>query len=229
MFSKRPGPVHSMLATHSASTSLQPMSPRSLAISPNLDALLEHEERVRGTSIQIVVAPHSQVLSSPVSPGNYNSGVRMDIVGGGLPPPPRGSRRPWSPRVPLESGHGIERTISPKNAIWFVQQQPPGIEQQPKQQEEEGVSSSRTNPYINPAPTLEVVGHVKETEERPSERPTSEPRPDSVVCPSSKTIVDLFSDTLPRNNTTAHKNRTHRHSRRLSKPREKTGEFPALC
>lgn len=213
-----------MLATNSSTS----RPTRSLAISPNLDALLEHEERVRGP-IQIPAPQRSQVLSPPVSPGNYNNGVRTSVVGRGLPPPPRGNRRPWSPRSTLGDGDGTEGFIGPTCAILFQQhEEGPEIEQQPKKQEGEGLPSSRTNPYINPAPTLEGVGHGKGREGRPSERPRSDSRPGSLLDKrfnNCRAIVDLFPDTIP------HKTLASRHPPHPNKPKrrhERKGECSGL-
>lgn len=233
-----------MLATNNASTSLQPMTARSLVISPNLDALLEHEERVRGSSIQIPSRNCSQVLSSPVSPGNYISGVSAS-VGRGLPPPPRGNRRPKSPRSPrpAANGHGTESSgctiptcqMDTDKIIQGQQQQEQQPEKIAQQPEKEGLPSSKTNPYINPAPTLDELGHEKEREGRPSSRRTASQRSQSRTVSllvdkrfnSCRTIVDLFSDNLPRA-TALHKNLAHTHPRRPNKLRKTTGQCPTF-
>ncbi|KAJ7492189.1 hypothetical protein FB451DRAFT_1388613 [Mycena latifolia] len=64
---------------------------RSLVISPNLDALLEHDERTRR-------AAHSVGAGSWSSGGSF--GELPGVAGAGLPPPPRRTRTPGSPMSP---------------------------------------------------------------------------------------------------------------------------------
>lgn len=63
----------------------------SLAISPDLNALLEHDERTRGSPHQLDSPPFHSLVSSTTFPV-------------GLPPPPRGNRKPASrPITPKKS------------------------------------------------------------------------------------------------------------------------------
>ncbi|KAL0951805.1 hypothetical protein HGRIS_008472 [Hohenbuehelia grisea] len=86
-WSSRPGSADGVGRSEAAET---PGSPRSLAISPNLDALLEHDERVRrsrshggggiaGPSMRLVAAE-----AAPASVVGHEPGIHI-----GLPPPPR--------------------------------------------------------------------------------------------------------------------------------------------
>ncbi|KAF7337630.1 hypothetical protein MSAN_02236300 [Mycena sanguinolenta] len=100
----------------------RPAPPRSLVISPNLDALLEHDERVRRAQSPVV---------SPVVP--Y-----------GLPPPPRRTRTPGSPQLfsPPPPPLPVPAQRSPVL--------PPGLGQD--DQRSNTPQSVDSNPYINPAP-----------------------------------------------------------------------------
>lgn len=130
---------------------MRPRSPRSLAISPNLDALLEHEELLGGVLPQ---ESHSQAQNNPVN----NVGVMHFPVA--LPPPPRGSRPPKKPR---SSRQGEEGSVSPtcSNFSWTYDsaQQPHSVERLGRTS-----ATSSTNPYINPAPTLGGFRHGKGVE-----------------------------------------------------------------
>ncbi|KAJ7651468.1 hypothetical protein DFH06DRAFT_1094466 [Mycena polygramma] len=99
----------------------------SLVISPNLDALLEHDERVRRATQQ-----SGGTWSSIDSPGSgYTSPTTQ-----GLPPPPRRTRTPGSPQIlfsplprsPIVAHEDHTRSSTPQ--------------------------SVDSNPYINPAPQL---------------------------------------------------------------------------
>ncbi|KAF8628266.1 hypothetical protein AX15_004035 [Amanita polypyramis BW_CC] len=105
---------------------------RSLVISPNLDALLEFEER------------HREAISAGTSPtalGDDLPSLGPDTPGS-LPPPPRGPR--GSKSLPVCKGE--------PSAMWRVTQNKhmPGTPLL-------SISSSESNPYINPAPTLEEL------------------------------------------------------------------------
>lgn len=150
-----------MLAETSATP--QPAPSRALVISSNLDALLEHEERVRGQA-----PPSPQVLLPPARPIRT---VRRSSYSVGLPPPPRGNKQPKSPKSP---GYDSQKVIRPNylhchslsrindNSQESLAVQQPGVN---LVMVEEAPSSSSTNPYINPAPTLVELGHGKELEE----------------------------------------------------------------
>ena len=117
--------------------------PRSLVISPNLDALLEHEERQRTTSLASMLSPiepMSPLDLLPVSPVLSQSMAPSAEFPIGLPPPPRRARGPKTLRSP--SG-----TLQEAQSMW-------DIENQENVRPSTG-SSSQSNPYINPAPTLE--------------------------------------------------------------------------
>jgi hypothetical protein len=107
---------------------LKGRKPRLLIISPNLDALVEHDEQTR---CQTADCSYTQLtpLSSPI----------------GLSPPPRRSRGPKPLLWPSET-----RTVE---TILENQEILPAIPISP-------ISSSTSNPYINPAPTLDEILHV---------------------------------------------------------------------
>ncbi|KAF9011042.1 hypothetical protein BDQ17DRAFT_1420483 [Cyathus striatus] len=113
-------------------------SPRALNISPNLEALLEHEDRIRQLTddagiIQVETASPSAEVE----------------VGEGLPPPPRKARmtrgvmKLGSPQYTSFSGldkfHDIRKTASLPSS--------PAMPTGP----------TTPNPYINPAPTLDDI------------------------------------------------------------------------
>ena len=127
-------------------------NPRSLIISPNLEALLEHEERLRGNiALSSPPPPYSSDVSSPTFPRHTSPG---------LPPPPRGPRKPrpltqgvanpgsTSIQIPSRSlpARGVDSDIAQttrSNIVTSSIGSPP--------------SSSTSNPYINPAPSMEDV------------------------------------------------------------------------
>ncbi|KAI3621973.1 hypothetical protein WG66_015909 [Moniliophthora roreri] len=107
---------------------------KSLIISPNLDALLEHEERVRSARIGWSPgSPWSEGSGSPHSSMSLDSGMPQLKP---LSPPPR--RRP---RTSQESRHSSSRSVSPHFSSEIVNQ---------------------PNPYINPAPTIQELTWVQD-------------------------------------------------------------------
>jgi len=104
--------------------------PRSLIISPNLDALVEHDERTR---CQTADCSYTQLtpLSSPT----------------GLSPPPRHTRGPKPLLLASET-----RTVEALENQEIL----PAVPISPVA----SISSSTSNPYINPAPTLDEILHV---------------------------------------------------------------------
>lgn len=95
---------------------------RSLIISPNLDALLEHDERTRCQTAGYFFPQTPELYTQP-SP--HSSSI-------GLSPPPR---RPRGLKAQGQENQEILAPISPVNL-------------------------STSNPYINPAPTLDEVFHI---------------------------------------------------------------------
>ncbi|KAF8167456.1 hypothetical protein B0H34DRAFT_681916 [Crassisporium funariophilum] len=104
---------------------------RSLIISPNLDALLEHEERTRVQYASATEPTTPESCRQPFLPQSTSPSAEFPI---GLPPPPRNSRGPKLPRSPTG-------TLLPPTPASPAQSR----------------SSSTSNPYINPAPTLAEV------------------------------------------------------------------------
>lgn len=118
--------------------------PLSLIISPNLDALLEHEERKRQRQ-----SSGTPLLTEPRTPDSSQGKEAAAIttmgpsveIPKGLPPPPRRGKGPKSPVTPI--------VLEP--VAW-------GTQNAELAEEKEGERpSSRSNPYINRAPTLEEV------------------------------------------------------------------------
>ncbi|PPQ76994.1 hypothetical protein CVT25_014811 [Psilocybe cyanescens] len=112
------------------------VAPRSLVISPNLDALLEHEERKRAQN------SNNASGAEPGTPESFQQLVSPQQSGPageypGLPPPPRRVKGPKSPLSPMTGPPpwGAEERIETTTTA----------------------SSSLSNPYINPAPTLDEV------------------------------------------------------------------------
>ena len=119
--------------------------PRSLMISPNLDALLEHEERKRAALLE----------SEPRTPETCSQSQSPEQSGlpSGLPPPPRrlrGSRVPTSPLAETAQRRASMGAIAVES------------------------SSSMSNPYINPAPTLEEVLQLDGSKEAAQPRSPSQ-------------------------------------------------------
>lgn len=113
---------------------------RSLAISHNLDALLEHEERTRAPLSFMV----SDTTASALSPQSVSPSEEHLV---GLPPPPR------HPRVKLPRRTcAVKDLILPEDTELQVPSTP--VNPKPRSTFDQPRSSSISNPYINPAPTL---------------------------------------------------------------------------
>jgi len=106
----------------------------SLAISPDLNALLEHDERTRG--------PHQPDASSPHFWQSPRSGSSNSTFPIGLPPPPRGNRKAVSrPATPKES-----ESIGTRSKLWSEATEP--------LPDPSDSSPLLTNPFINAPPQL---------------------------------------------------------------------------
>jgi hypothetical protein len=106
----------------------------SLAISPDLNALLEHDERTRG--------PHQPDASSPHFWQSPHSGSSNSTFPVGLPPPPRGNRKAVSrPATPKEP-----ESIGTRSKLWSEATEP--------LPESSDSSPLLTNPFINAPPQL---------------------------------------------------------------------------
>lgn len=106
----------------------------SLAISPDLNALLEHDERTRG--------PHYPDASSPHFWQSPHLGSSNPTFPVGLPPPPRGNRKAVSrPATPKES-----ESISTRSKLWSEATEP--------LPDPSDSSPLLTNPFINAPPQL---------------------------------------------------------------------------
>lgn len=141
----------------STAGTVEPASTHRLAISPNLDALLEHEERTRTQSPSTV-----QVLLQAAGPAIHLGSANYPV---GLPPPPRGHKQSISSRCfRPESGNPISTMFTPANSSWITTNNEGEQPRVASLVTEETSSSSKTNPYINPAPTLRELGHGRELE-----------------------------------------------------------------
>ncbi|EDR15868.1 uncharacterized protein LACBIDRAFT_291737 [Laccaria bicolor S238N-H82] len=134
-------------------------NPRSLVISSNLEALLEHEERLRGNI----------ALSTPPPP--YSSDVSSPTIASlpphtspGLPPPPRGPRktRPLTLGVANPGSASIQTPSHslPARAVDDIAQTTRSDLLTSSITAVGSPSSSTSNPYINPAPSMEDVLQV---------------------------------------------------------------------
>src|ERR1700722_1309785 len=122
--------------TDAAQGNLVRASPKpSLVISPDLDALLAHDERIRRETKPLDTSP------SP------SSGKEIFY---GLSPPPRGPRRPS-----LNRSHR-ERSKSSSSSPLSVGDTPGPAEPDPEVDMPIGLMHS-SNPFINPAPTMEII------------------------------------------------------------------------
>jgi hypothetical protein len=112
---------------------------QSLIISPNLEALLEYEERVRGTMNQVSVG--SSAGGSPQCSPQISSSP------GGLPPPPRRRRKPQSPTSPQTNPSTNASTgFFPFSGITASLPSTPTL-----------IGPLEPNPYINSPPSLEDI------------------------------------------------------------------------
>ncbi|KAG5643129.1 hypothetical protein DXG03_001519 [Asterophora parasitica] len=118
----------------------------SLIISPNLDALLEYDEKVRGMWNAAPTTPTSPTLWPPV-----------DVVGGhmGLPPPPRrNSRVTLKPGGFAQSPPPTPRIVSPLMQEVAVETGPASGSTWPAPISPLLLAAD-SNPYINPGPRVE--------------------------------------------------------------------------
>ncbi len=107
---------------------------RSLAISPNLDKLLEHEEWLR--SSRVTTNATELILTEPSSTSS--------TLSTGLPPPPRRNRQ-------QPSRAGSQHILRPATGMLSAV-----VEQEDTLRASTPKSPSQRNPYINPAPTEEL-------------------------------------------------------------------------
>ncbi|TFK77513.1 hypothetical protein BDN72DRAFT_47418 [Pluteus cervinus] len=174
-FPGMPGATPTIRPINSLNTSPLPL-PRSLVISPDLDALLEHEERTRmspNVSPTSAWAPTFAATSTEFV--TFTSSLPI-----GLPLPPRGPRRPRPPLTSCENMmNGFDPQCSPIEPNHPVQtimitEAPPRYSQMDPGSMPSSLISP--NPYINPPPTLQdIMLHVNEniTPDRQSEDMTT--------------------------------------------------------
>lgn len=134
-------------------------SSRYLVISPNLEALLEHEERTRRTTGE-TWSPITAWSPNAFAVGTSGDAATTSTLPIGLPPPPRGPRKPRSPTA-------AKRAEIPSFASPLVNPPPPiSIDTAPPRYSRTDpaslptspiASGSSSNPYINPAPTIADV------------------------------------------------------------------------
>ncbi|KAI5833756.1 hypothetical protein K523DRAFT_102910 [Schizophyllum commune Tattone D] len=131
-------------------------APTSLAISPNLDALLEHDERIRQlTTVEVPIAGGE--LSAPWS------AVSMveEVIHNSLPPPPRRRRPATAPNSPAyhkDTSQWLTMSPSAQNTIRTFTRSPAASIS----------STSDNNPFINPAPSLEDLKRLRRPRPSPS-------------------------------------------------------------
>jgi len=113
----------------------------SLLISPNLDALLEHDERTRRQANDVK------------SPDAFSSSSAPDVFLG-LPPPPRGPRK-----TSLRSRNRSSITRQPRLRT---------TSQATTDSDASDVSTPVSNPFINPAPTLDTILNADDSTISPS-------------------------------------------------------------
>jgi hypothetical protein len=122
-----------------------PWNSSPLAISPNLEALLEHDERVRRGS---------------ASSGNERPEVALQ----GLPPPPRGPRKPRA-----HSFTKKDLPDTPTDVEWEIPLLP--------------------NPFINPPPKLDPPS-ISPSQSSAISWLISDPNEESLACPENQHAVD---------------------------------------
>lgn len=175
-------------------------NPRSLAISPNLEALLEHEERLRGN---IALSTPPVPYSSDVSPPKTASFTPHTSLG--LPPPPRGPRktRPLTLGVanPGSASIQIPSHSLPARGVDDIAQTTRSDLVSSSITAVGSPSSSTSNPYINPAPSLEDVLQVDDDQSstassQPTVNTLPETHEDRVSLP-----LNLGFQILPRDET----------------------------
>lgn len=134
--------------TSSGPNSRSGTPPGSLVISPNLDALLEHDERVRHGRLRSF-SPLNSTSASPMSPF-FNTP---------LPPPPRGPRKykvPNSPNVYTKAN-----SFDVVKTGGLLSPSPTGLDTRTFLSAPNSPASPWTgflpNPYINPAPLFDEV------------------------------------------------------------------------
>lgn len=136
---------------------------RSLVISPDLDKLLEHEEKLRG----------SRTTTTPMISTAYSLTEAVEQPTG-LPPPPRRNRRP-------PSRTGLQSILQPATGtLSAVAEQK---EDAPRSLTPE--SPLQRNPYINPAPTAEELFRSRDSILPPSQQSSLLPLQQN-VCRNAK-------------------------------------------
>jgi hypothetical protein len=115
--------------------------PNHLVISPNLDALLEHDERTRPRA-NSARSPYPSTTSA--SSGSSSAGFFV-----GLPPPPRGPRKTVKAgEKARDRGDRFRPTLSIYTSL---------EDGSTEASVGETANFPPTNPFINPAPSLEVL------------------------------------------------------------------------
>ena len=129
-----------------------------LIISPNLDALLEQEDKTRAQ-----LAPVSEMPPSTLSPRSVSSGEECLV---GLPPPPRHPRV----KLPRSTTRAVKANLTldtelqaketPAKPAKPAKPAPSILVESPL-----SISSSISNPFINPAPTLAQLHNIQRDRE----------------------------------------------------------------
>lgn len=124
--------------------------PRSLVISPNLDALLEHEDRTQRQNASVSWSPGPATSVSSPQSGSFSGSFS-------LPPPPRGPRHTRPPTSPSFTSSPLKQQfLGSDGGSPMSTRDAPGFASSPGSPVV--VSGPTTpNPYINPAPSLTEV------------------------------------------------------------------------
>lgn len=154
--------------------------PPSMAISPDLEALIEHDERTRGSQIPLDSAHSSGSFFQSPRSGSFTTAFPV-----GLPPPPRrkGGSRPTTPKDSPE-GRALRRSdlknSSPASAR-------PGSS---------GQGSDISNPYLNAPPKIVQVDRPSTGSSSKTDQslPLSPLSPPSVMPESLRRALDGIAD-----------------------------------
>lgn len=153
---------------------IAPQAP-SMAISPDLEALIEHDERTRGSQIPLDINSSVSFLQSSRS-GSFTAAFPV-----GLPPPPRrkGGSRPTTPKDSSES-----RTSRRSDLKTLPASARPSSS---------GQRSDTSNPYLNAPPKVVQADRVtsSKTDQSPPLSPVS---PLSVMPKSLRGGLDSIAD-----------------------------------
>lgn len=125
---------------------------RSLVISPDLDALLEHEDRSRAQQLVTVTELKTREAQFPLGENPPTS----ETTPAGLPPPPRRTRQSRGNCTTEAERRRSNSLTAERRPVILAQGGQEGLTRAPKSPVH-SLSSSVSNPYINPAPNLQEI------------------------------------------------------------------------